>query len=381
MENMNVCVLGWYGTETLGDRAILEGIIKIFEQVETKNTIHVGSLYPFFTERTLLEEKNALIYLNIKSSISCFDVTNGCELRKHVEQADIVIMGGGPLMDLSELDIVDKAFEYAKKKNKKTGIIGCGIGPLKIKEFRKSTYNILKNSNVSIFRDKNSFEEAKKLNSEFGGKINEYTLFHSNDPAIIPLAFFERKNLKSKDRLVVNFRHLGFQANDDAQEKIKKKLVNMLKETSKLFDEVLLLPNHIFDIGGDDRLYFSELKLELLDCSNIIIEHEPKSLFETFRLIAESRAAIGMRYHSIVFQTFLNGNNYILDYTDFKNGKIKCFLSDLDKNGFYDNRYYSLSDTMQEINFEIRDDSFECDPKIFKETIDYYAQQIIKVLE
>ena len=26
---MNICILGWYGTETIGDRAILAGIISL----------------------------------------------------------------------------------------------------------------------------------------------------------------------------------------------------------------------------------------------------------------------------------------------------------------------------------------------------------------
>lgn len=377
---MKICILGWYGTETLGDRAIIEGIIKIFNVIEENNEIYIGSLYPFFTERTLIEEQEALVYLGIKSRISYFDVRIGEELKKYIKRSDIVIMGGGPLMDLLELDIIDKAFVYAKKENKKTGVIGCGIGPLKIKEFRKSVYNILKNSDLNIFRDKNSLKEAKILNKEFSGKIDEKTLYSSFDPAIIPIAFYKSKNLEKKNRVVVNFRDLNFKSSDEELKKIRNKLKVFLKQISNIYEEVLLLPNHIFNIGGDDRLFFSSLKLDLLEYSNIIIEHHPKSLFETFKIIEESKAAIGMRYHAILFQTFLNGNNYILDYTDFKKGKIKSFLVDIDKNNFYENRYYSLSNLKKEIEFKITEEKFEYDFNIFTQTINFYIEKIKAVL-
>ena len=53
---MNVCILGWYGTETLGDRAILDGIIRIYNEVENESIFYIGSLHPLLTERTIIED-------------------------------------------------------------------------------------------------------------------------------------------------------------------------------------------------------------------------------------------------------------------------------------------------------------------------------------
>jgi polysaccharide pyruvyl transferase WcaK-like protein len=52
---MNITIIGWYGTETVGDRGILAGILDIINISEVDN-IFLGSLYPFFTERTLSED-------------------------------------------------------------------------------------------------------------------------------------------------------------------------------------------------------------------------------------------------------------------------------------------------------------------------------------
>ena len=49
-------VIGWYGTETIGDRAILAGIIRLLSEVASDITIDLGSLYPILSERTLSDD-------------------------------------------------------------------------------------------------------------------------------------------------------------------------------------------------------------------------------------------------------------------------------------------------------------------------------------
>ena len=158
------------------------------------------------------------------------------------------------------------------------------------------------------------------------------------------------------------------------------KISTLLRQISGLYDEVVLLPNHIFFLGGDDRLYLSKIKMELSDCSNIYVEHKPKSLSETFEIIAVSKAAIAMRYHAILFQTILNGNNYILDYTDSKIGKIISFLSDIDHEGFYKNRYCNVSSCDKDIQFEFSDDRFRFTYSIYDEIIEFYSDTIRSIL-
>lgn len=379
---MNICILGWYGTETLGDRAILEGIIKILEQVEKQNNIFLGSLYPFFSERTLLEEKPFMERMEIQSSITLFDERSGSELRKYIRYSDLVIMGGGPLMDILEVDIIDAAFSYAKKLKKQTGVIGCGIGPLNRKEYRKSVYNILKNSDISIFRDSNSLISARTLNQEFGKAINEDTLYFSSDPAVIPIGFYKTNIIfQRENQIVVNLRDLFFQIPDkNDQNRVFEKIVELIKQIASLYNRVILLPNHTFFMGGDDRLYLSKIKLELLDYPNISVVQQPKSLFETIGIISQSKSAIAMRYHAILFQTLLNGNNYILDYTDKKNGKIISFLKDIDTNNFYKNRYYSISSNKMKIKLDFNNEKFQYDDSIFKKTMTFYADHIKAIM-
>ena len=45
---LRVCITGWYGTETLGDRAILIGIVGILKNFSKEIEISLLSFYPFF---------------------------------------------------------------------------------------------------------------------------------------------------------------------------------------------------------------------------------------------------------------------------------------------------------------------------------------------
>lgn len=371
---MKVCIIGWYGTETLGDISILEGLINIFENLTKKNHFSLGSLYPFYTERTLYLEETLFDSLTKGASIECFNIKDKKILKNKILDADLVIMGGGPLLDILELKYIENSFKYAKTIGKKTAILGCGIGPLNIKCFRKSVYNILKYSDLIILRDHISKKEISVLNKEFNNEINESKVFCSFDPAIIPIKYFE-KSINKNNQIVINLRDYPFKTDVKEYEKINKSLIDLINVLSERFSKIILLPNHTFFIGGDDRSYFSKLKLKLKN-DNIEIVHEPKTLFEVFEIISSSEICIGMRYHSILFQTLLNGNNYILDYTDPKKGKIISFLEMIDKDGFYENRYFNIINNIGNYSFSLSEKSFVYDIRIFDETIDFYKEKI-----
>ena len=57
-----------------------------------------------------------------------------------------------------------------------------------------------------------------------------------------------------------------------------------------------------------------------------------------------------MRYHSVFMQTILNGNNFILDYTDTKSGKISGFIKFIKAESFYSNRTVQLQGRSSSFN-------------------------------
>jgi len=185
---MRVCILGWYGTETLGDRAILDGIVRIYTAAYSEISISIGSLYPFVTERTIFEDKALYNEYAKNLSINTFDVRDKKVLLHEIKKSDHVIMGGGPLMDLAELYIIKYAFKEAKKIKKATALLGCGYGPLIKKEFINCVKQIVELSDIVIMRSSQCLEQIKSISSKnFWGK-----LYYLMDPAVVSVLNYKK---------------------------------------------------------------------------------------------------------------------------------------------------------------------------------------------
>lgn len=341
---MIICIVGWYGTETMGDRAILDGILSVINEIDKNANVRIGSLFPFYTERTLLEER--LTYGRTAPSVELevFNIRDKKSCKKNIYDSNIVIMGGGPLMDLEELFIIRNCFRYAQKKSIPAVIMGCGLGPLKAKDYIKCIRDIFGHSSAISFRDHVSLNSAKRL---YGDNVKYICI---GDPAIISVESYEQKNknMRVKDSFIsVNLR-------EPTKEYGKKNYTDndirqFILDLSEKYGEIRLIPMHTFSVGGDDRKYYSILFNGVRN-NSIHIIHEPLSLDDLYHTYKVSEFCVGMRYHSVVIQTILNGNNYIINYTDPLNGKTIGFLKEQDNMDFYNERIVNLQSSNVKCN-------------------------------
>ncbi len=377
---MNVCVLGWYGSETLGDRAILDGIIRIFSVMSDELDFNIGSLYPVLTKRTIFEDQEMYKRHAKHLEIRYFDAKDKKQIKQAVEMSDYVIMGGGPLMDLQEMFIIRYGFHYAKKLNKRTALVGCGYGPLNQRTYKKCLMDIAGCSDAIIMRSDNCKEQMRKLISSKHPDKEVYSLL---DPAIISVLDYKTSPLRTADsestasdgKWMINVRDLDYvyAKKEFYYPRIKEAVAKIAKSVPKL----ILMPMHTFYVGGDDR-YIQNRIAQDLQYDNITVIQKPLSLKEAYELISGAEGCVGMRYHSIVFQCFLNGNNYILDYTDLKNGKIKVFLDLIDTYGFYQSRYMNILNS-ETFDFSINSERFEYDGTGYLKSCEEYAQILLNL--
>ena len=363
---MKVTIIGWYGTETIGDRAILAGLISLISRATDNLEIELGSLYPFFSERMVKEDLNLIHEMcGKKVPITLFDSKNSHELSKSIERTDITVMGGGPLMDLEEVYMVEYAFKIAKKKKKKTALLGCGIGPLFHNCYKKSVINTAKNADLILLRDSKSIENLKEIACEYNVKLDFDQISSSLDPAVeVGLYISSKRKAQINNTICINIRDFPAKYSKEIkQEEINQSLANFVKKLAKENpeNEILLVPMHYFHIGDDDRIFMSNILLDT-DIANLQIQQKPLSLRETFEIFQDAYYNIGMRFHSVVFQTIVSGRNYVLDYTEPKKGKISGFLKDVDHCNFYTSRYIALQNQVPKLDL-IKDtnSSFEVD--------------------
>ena len=340
---MNICIVGWYGSETLGDRGILAGILKIFSTVCNEINVKLGSIYPFFSERTIYLDRGFYSYIAPNSTFAVFDEKSDEELESAIDCSDIVIMGGGPIMNIEDIKIIQRAFSYAKREKKRTMLFGCGIGPLTQNRYIKIVDKIIKNTDVCLFRDNIAVSYCKEVYKR------ENDVYVLPDPAIIAALEFKKINkVKKQGYLALNLREFPSIYGVNKWFDIEK-AKDLLATLMQYYNKIRLIPMHDFFQGGDDRFFFSKIMHEY-EKENIQIIYEPQSLEQLFFEYSEATACIGMRYHAVVFQSILNGNNYILDYTEPNLGKVSGLLIDW-KTNFYENRYVSIQKE-KNIDFE-----------------------------
>jgi polysaccharide pyruvyl transferase WcaK-like protein len=339
---MTATIIGWYGTETIGDRAILAGIISLLQKHTDDLEIQLGSLYPFYSQRTITEDLPLLEEFSGKRPVlQLFDSMSSSQLEKAVDNSDLLIMGGGPLMHINALFMVEYAFKRAFKKGVPSLIMGCGVGPIHKGRHRKSLRAIIEKSKRTVLRDQLAVEYLADLGISSAG------IEVAPDPAVqCLLDYLDRDYFSEPDEsyISLNLRSYPEEYGKDGGQ-INKRLIAYTQALADQFPDqsIRLTPMHYFHVGGDDREFMNRVRFEA-DRENLSVQQEPLTLLETMATYRGASLNVGMRFHSVVFQTLLHGDNYVLDYTEPRKGKIRGFLDNVDTNGFYDSRYINLQE-------------------------------------
>lgn len=338
---MRVCIIGWYGTETIGDRAILAGTLAFLSEAYPDLEVLLGSLYPFFTERTVAEDRGLWAELcGREVGVELFNSSEAGALKKAVSASDLLLVGGGPLMDLREMHMLAFAFSHARRRKVRTGVFGCGIGPLTKPVYKKAAVSLLRQADFAVFRDALAKAEAERLCPGKG-------FANAVDPAAYCATLFRSKcpQPEPQERIAINLRKTAWEyAGVSAYEGFEEFAAGMVEKVMADNEghKVVLVPNHYFFFGGDDRLFLNTIKYRL-GHRELLVQNEPLSLRGTMGLFAGSAFCIGMRFHAVVLMTLLNGRCRILNYTGAKSGKIRGYLDDVDPGGFFgENRMVSL---------------------------------------
>ncbi len=337
---MEITIIGWYGTETIGDRAILAGIFRILSETFGFYSVRLGSLFPFYTQRTLLEDNDfyKIASQNTNLCIKLFDTRNPFELRHNITHSDLLLVGGGPLMDLQEMSMLEFAFNTASRYKIKCAVLGCGWGPLKTEKAKSIARKLVDESNLVIFRDNISKEQAIKCGCD-PQKISTII-----DPAFIACSIYlDNPSFRTNDYVCINFRDVALEGNNYLDKAISldffTTFVSDILSNFKL--PIHLVPMHNFFIGGDDRIILTKIAQTIVS-DNVTVIQKPLSLKQTMDEFYNAAFCVGMRFHSVVLQTVLNGRNFIVDYTDSQSGKIIGMMKSLGIDNEYKNQYISL---------------------------------------
>ncbi len=317
-----IFITGWYGTETVGDKAILAGIVEELQAQYPAADFVVSSLYPIITKRTLKE-------LGIQGTVV---PVYSSDFVSYVKGSSLVLMGGGPLMDLEELSLPLTAFKIAKQYGIKTMVYGCGIGPLYYEKYRKATQTILNLADEILVRDQKSKDIATEWTQ--GRK----TIQISGDPAKIYLQRFSKTDTPVENKLTCYLREWTHEYSADIsvadfevlKEKMESGLAALIKRKARELNVSVINLDHMhnFVVGNDDRDFSRYFIRKYFHDFDIPVQYNNKlsTVDSIVEAMKSSQHNICMRFHSVVFAHTLQTEFTAFDYT--KGGKILNYLTD-----------------------------------------------------
>jgi MoaA/NifB/PqqE/SkfB family radical SAM enzyme/polysaccharide pyruvyl transferase WcaK-like protein len=322
-------ILGWYGTETLGDKFILAGIIEnLLKEGFLLKDITIISLHPTYTELTLLE-------LGLEG-VAVVDAYNAKNDLSFIGSQDAFVFGGGPLCDIEPMIDVLTIFKNAKRLGKKTLIYGAGIGPLKEKRYVGALNKMLECTDRYSFRDSLCVRK-------YMGSVPMLQDAGEGCSFIDPATNYIRKNrglggggpdigryalFSFRDWLFMYADGLTREEFCDKNRRYEDQMQALVEKTVSMGMKAVFFPMSTFYIGGDDREYYLNFMKRFKDAKDIILvdhEYAPSEALQYFR---GAEFSVCLRFHSVVSSVVMNTPLIALEY-HYGGGKISGFMSGL----------------------------------------------------
>lgn len=370
-------ICGWYGTETLGDKAILGGIIQALNKTDIEfKQKYLVSLNPYLSKVTK-EQMPELFDLTIISIKESYNLLNS---------KSILIFGGGPLMAIKEISLMSLLFERNRSLNGINVLGGVGLGPFGPRILNKYIKRIVKLADLAIFRDDKSLNEAIKIR----GSNN--ALFLAEDPSLTWIThntqFIEDRRINNsfqktvllclRDFPFVEYAYeLGKSKGKRIKEAFDKNVLNLIDKLL-LSDNIIIKPMPMCtnSYGGDDRWYLRNLLGERVFCENIDSSLLNSEL-SPINYLAEFKhcdLSLAMRFHSVLFSLGTGTKPFVFDYT-LGEGKVNSLIKR------FDLMNYNLIDKSNIVLGEYLNDTtvnfFEFDELKFERIFSYQLKRIL----
>lgn len=314
-------VVGWYGTETTGDKAILGSIVQMIRSRSPKARISVASLEPYVT----IETRRQMPELEGVEIVDLSEARSGLLRGEYSE----FIFGGGPLMStIGELPELVHLAGIANRVGAKVVVAGCGIGPLGVPKGDQAIRALLRLADSVVLRDSGSLLAASSLGVE-------RDIGRAYDPAFLWVEANRAPNTVVENKLVLALRDWPIdeyaRGNAQAKEiksKFDRQIIEFIETVRRTSPETVIQPvcMHRLPVGGDDLLYYDGV-LNDFDEIRRRIPTRHQTPLETLREFESASGVLAMRYHSVVFGLALRRPMVVVDYTS--GGKTASLLKDV----------------------------------------------------
>ena len=335
-EVRKVCIIGMYGGEHVGDATILGGsIMRVIDRYPSINTIHI---YSFRKDRTECWVNNLT---ELSYSVALEVIGDESKFRKIIEDSDLLLWAGGPIMELPV--VLSRNYTFVSKALSR-GIPfemeGVGYGPVNSIFGRYIINRIFKSSSAFTVRSLTDKEKVKRYRN-----LNQ--LNSPQDPAFTYLSHL-KTNLVIENREELSINHI---LNESRNKVVAINLRPLWDRYGRngdfsfetFIDEIALMVNQlknttfIFFPMNADKYGFSDLDVAYeirnridIDSDFRIWEYEP-SINGLIYFLRKVDAAMCMRFHAVIFAQSQNVPVVGIDYSLSGKGKVSSLFNDPNK--------------------------------------------------
>ena len=323
--SQKVLVCGWYGTETAGDKLILLGLMQTIWSHRSDARIYIMSSNPYYTRATMSE-----LAALVRTGVAFADIADAILMRTVIVDesfifelcsSDLLIFGGGPIMDDPTIRTWLSWIRLARRRNAHTLILGCGLGPLRCAVTQRWAQKILKEADAVVLREKVS-------DARFAG----LGALSSLDPSFLTYPIIKHFRQEAKSGLAVNVRFIPKEYGGNGRQDsfqyagwLAPKLAWLGECIAENDETVTAFSTHELDRLGDLEIV-AQLLSRLAGHKNY--ELASPSLNETLSVLGGKRKSVAMRYHGAIMSLLMGCELVGIDY-NLGGGKLSKLYKDI----------------------------------------------------
>jgi polysaccharide pyruvyl transferase WcaK-like protein len=246
-----------------------------------------------------------------------------------MDDISLVLIGGGPLMDLVEMYDLVRVMHTARQRGVPTLIAGCGMGPARWPMTRWAIAALVGLSDRIVLRDRASLDAMRSIG------LKTENAQAGVDPAfahVLDLGVTPNTGRESRPQVGMAIRDWQWKfARPGARAQFRarrEELVQVWADACDLMSErlgadIVFVPMHTLHTGGDDRWLHAEVRSRVRHGGACRLSVSPASPVSVVQAISRCDVVVGMRYHSLVFAAALGIPAVAVDYT--RGGKVAAF--------------------------------------------------------
>lgn len=306
-------IVGWWGSETVGDVAILGQLLDECDDVAPTAHVTVVSFDRDVSHATLRDLDRAAVQL--------LDV--GIRSAWALVAARCLIYGGGPLMESPSMPVWALRTRLARLAGARVMVYACGIGPLRTPRTERAVASIIRASTHVVLRDRISLDWTRALEGERDAIV-------SFDPAFDYVRARTRTtSVRREGQLALALRtppksYLGDLDPTVGTDHFLDLVASALNTLGR--ERRLTLVGCVMHDGtddSDDHAVYARLRTRLEFPERLQVAPGRHSVADVQRVLEGSQAALTVRFHAMIFALATDTPFVAVDYAR-PSGKVSA---------------------------------------------------------